>query len=265
MTRYLISFDDGAMTFPEEDLPAVAAAAHAVVDEAKAAGAWVFGAGVTSKDGVSVVAVDGTVATAPRPRRTSAASRSSRCSTRKDALRWAAKIAGACRCAQDVRELVPDVGDCPRDCPPTRRGQAKSARSSRKDRRVSSKGTVPGTVPDRGLVTVVARVSSTRRCPTPLPPEREGDARHDERGDGDDRGGPVRARGAERRRRREERTDRSDEADQAGMSQRGKTVQSSCATSAAPARSGATAASGRAAGCARFRSIRSRCSRATAR
>ena len=27
MTRYLISFDDGAMTFPEEDLPAVAAAA----------------------------------------------------------------------------------------------------------------------------------------------------------------------------------------------------------------------------------------------
>ena len=31
MTRYLISFDDGAMTFPEEDLPDVAEAAHAVV------------------------------------------------------------------------------------------------------------------------------------------------------------------------------------------------------------------------------------------
>ena len=30
MTRYLISFDDGAMTFPEEDLPDVAEAAHAV-------------------------------------------------------------------------------------------------------------------------------------------------------------------------------------------------------------------------------------------
>jgi len=27
MTRYLISFDDGAMTFPEEDLPDVAKAA----------------------------------------------------------------------------------------------------------------------------------------------------------------------------------------------------------------------------------------------
>ena len=31
MTRYLISFDDGAMTFPEEELPAVGEAAHAVV------------------------------------------------------------------------------------------------------------------------------------------------------------------------------------------------------------------------------------------
>jgi hypothetical protein len=43
MTRYLISFDDGAMTFPEEELPDVAEAAHAVVEEAKDAGVWVFG------------------------------------------------------------------------------------------------------------------------------------------------------------------------------------------------------------------------------
>ncbi len=34
--RYLISFPEGAMTFPDEDLPAVAEAAHAVVREAKA-------------------------------------------------------------------------------------------------------------------------------------------------------------------------------------------------------------------------------------
>ena len=38
MTRYMISFDDGAMTFPEEDLPDVAEAAQAVVQEAKDAG-----------------------------------------------------------------------------------------------------------------------------------------------------------------------------------------------------------------------------------
>jgi hypothetical protein len=35
MTRYLISFDDGAMTFPEEDLPDVAEASHAVVQRGK--------------------------------------------------------------------------------------------------------------------------------------------------------------------------------------------------------------------------------------
>ena len=36
MPRYLISFPEGAMTFPDEDLPDVAAASHAVVREARA-------------------------------------------------------------------------------------------------------------------------------------------------------------------------------------------------------------------------------------
>ena len=44
MTRYLISFDHGAMTFPEEELPEVAEAAHAVVHEAKISGVWVSAA-----------------------------------------------------------------------------------------------------------------------------------------------------------------------------------------------------------------------------
>ena len=57
MTRYLISFDDGAMTFPAE-LPAVAEAAHAVVREAKDAGVWVFGGGLHSYEEMSVVAID---------------------------------------------------------------------------------------------------------------------------------------------------------------------------------------------------------------
>jgi hypothetical protein len=40
MPRYLISFDDGSMDhIPEEDRPAVGESAHAVVREAKAAGA----------------------------------------------------------------------------------------------------------------------------------------------------------------------------------------------------------------------------------
>jgi hypothetical protein len=44
MKRYLISFDDDAMTFPEEDGPAVAEAAHAVFREATDAGPRVCGA-----------------------------------------------------------------------------------------------------------------------------------------------------------------------------------------------------------------------------
>jgi hypothetical protein len=38
MTRYLISFDDGAMVIPEQELPAVGEAAHAVVRAAQEAG-----------------------------------------------------------------------------------------------------------------------------------------------------------------------------------------------------------------------------------
>ena len=107
MARYLISFDDGAMTFPEEELPAVADAAYAVVEEAKAAGAWVFGAGVVGKDDVSVVATDGTVR-GPASKAYIGGFSVVDVPTRADALRWAARIAVACRCDQEVRELVPD-------------------------------------------------------------------------------------------------------------------------------------------------------------
>ena len=67
MTRYLISFDDGAMTFPEGDLPDVAEAAHAVAQEAKDGGVWVFGGGLKGQEEVSVVATDGTVTDGPYP------------------------------------------------------------------------------------------------------------------------------------------------------------------------------------------------------
>ena len=46
MTQYLISFEDGTMDFPEEDLPKVAEDAHAVVQEAKDAGVFVFTGGL---------------------------------------------------------------------------------------------------------------------------------------------------------------------------------------------------------------------------
>jgi hypothetical protein len=73
MTQYLISFDDGAMSFPEEDLPEVTKAAHEVVVEAQAAGVWVFGGASWPPTGWSPTA------RTRRPRRSSAGSRLLRC------------------------------------------------------------------------------------------------------------------------------------------------------------------------------------------
>jgi hypothetical protein len=109
MTRYLISFDDGAMTFPEADLPAVSEASHAVVHEAQAAGVWVTGGGIQGHE-VSVVATDGSVDDDPprKPGRHLGGFSILEVSSREEALAWAGKIAAACRCAQEVRELMDD-------------------------------------------------------------------------------------------------------------------------------------------------------------
>ncbi|MER6387336.1 YciI family protein [Streptomyces sp. NPDC059382] len=112
MTRYLISFDDGAMNFPEEELPEVAEASLAVVREAREAGAWVFGGGL-ERQRASVVATDGTVTDGPFPETKAVLGGFSIIDvpSREDALEWAAKFAAACRCAQEVREILPDPTD----------------------------------------------------------------------------------------------------------------------------------------------------------
>src|SRR5215217_3766040 len=109
MTRYLISFDDGAMIIPAEELPDVAEAAHQVVQEAKNAGVWVFGGGV-ERQSASIVATDGTVTAGPYPETKAVIGGFSVIDvpSREEALEWAAKIAAACRCAQEVREIMYD-------------------------------------------------------------------------------------------------------------------------------------------------------------
>ncbi|HEY5629996.1 MAG TPA: YciI family protein [Candidatus Limnocylindrales bacterium] len=109
MPRYIISFDDGWMTFPEEDLPEVGRDAHAVVKEAQDAGVWVFGGGLESQR-ASVVATDGTVTDGPFPETKEVIGGFAIVDvpTRQEALAWAAKFAVACRCSQEVRELLPD-------------------------------------------------------------------------------------------------------------------------------------------------------------
>ena len=109
MTRYIILFDDGDMTFPEEDLPDVAKAARAVEKEAVDAGVWVFSAGLEHQD-PSVVATDGTITDGPYPESKEHIGGFAivNVASREEALKWAAKIAVACRCAQQVFELLPD-------------------------------------------------------------------------------------------------------------------------------------------------------------
>ena len=107
MTRYLISFDAHAMDhIADEDMPAVSKAAHELVEEAMNAGVWVFGGGLESQK-ASIVATDGTVTDGPYLEAIGGF-----CvldlPSHDEALTWAAKTAVACRCAQEVREFMPD-------------------------------------------------------------------------------------------------------------------------------------------------------------
>jgi hypothetical protein len=109
MARYLISFDDGTMDIPAEDLPAVGEAAHRVVREAQEAGVWIFGGGVERQQ-ASIVATDGTTADGPYPETKAVIGGFSIIDvpSREEALAWAARFAEACRCAQEVREIMFD-------------------------------------------------------------------------------------------------------------------------------------------------------------
>jgi hypothetical protein len=107
MPRYLISFDAHAMDhIPAEEMPAVGEASHDLVREAMTAGVWVFGGGLEHQQ-ASIVATDGTVTDGQYPEAVGGF-----CivdvGSREEALEWAAKTAVACRCAQEVREFMPD-------------------------------------------------------------------------------------------------------------------------------------------------------------
>jgi hypothetical protein len=110
MPRYLISFDDGSMDhIPEVDWPAVGEAAHAVVREAKAAQVWIFGGGIRRQQS-TIIATDGTITVGPVPETKAVIGGFSiiEVPSREEALVWAARFAEACRCAQEVREIMFD-------------------------------------------------------------------------------------------------------------------------------------------------------------
>lgn len=109
MVRYLISFNDGDMNFPEEDFPAVGEAAHAVMRDAIKSGAWIVGGGFQGYS-LRVVGTDGSVIDGPLLESPVHLGGFAiiEVATDAEALEWARKIAVACRCAQEVRKIMAD-------------------------------------------------------------------------------------------------------------------------------------------------------------
>ena len=107
MAQYLISFGAHAMDhIPDEDMPDVAKAAHAVVQETVNAGVFVCAGGLQDQP-ASIVGTDGTVTEGPYPEAIGGLT-VVEVPSREEALEWAAKIAVACRCAQEVRAIGPE-------------------------------------------------------------------------------------------------------------------------------------------------------------
>jgi hypothetical protein len=110
MPHYLISFPGPAMDVSPEDLPEVARASRAVIQEAKDAGVYVFGGGIDEGVAPAMVHGDGSVTEGTYPQTTefNGGFTVLNLPSREAALEWAEKIAVACRCAQELREFMYD-------------------------------------------------------------------------------------------------------------------------------------------------------------
>jgi len=110
MTKYLISFPGKAMQLSEEEFAAAGRDARAVITEARAAGVYVFGGGINEEVASVMVAADGTATddTYPQTREFNGGFTVLELPSRDEALEWAAKIAKACRCSQELREFMYD-------------------------------------------------------------------------------------------------------------------------------------------------------------
>ncbi len=110
MSKYLISFPAPAMRVPESDWAEVGEAAHAVIREARHAGVYVFGGGINENVAPLMVAADGTVTneTYPQTKDFDGGFCVLELPSREAAVQWAARIAKACRCSQELREFGDD-------------------------------------------------------------------------------------------------------------------------------------------------------------
>ncbi|MGN6555343.1 MAG: YciI family protein [Verrucomicrobiota bacterium] len=105
MAKYLISFPSAAMVVSDGEWEAAGRDAHAVIDEAKAAGVYVFAGGIDENVAPVRVSADGRVVDggyswAPP---LNGGFTVLELSSREEAVAWAARIAKACRCDQELR------------------------------------------------------------------------------------------------------------------------------------------------------------------
>jgi hypothetical protein len=107
MTKYLISFPGAAMEVPAEDIAAVGEAARKLIRAAKDAGVYVFAGGINGNAEPLMVASDGTATNGsyPQTKDFDGGFCVLDLPSREAAILWAAKLARACRCSQELREF----------------------------------------------------------------------------------------------------------------------------------------------------------------
>jgi len=107
MPQYLISFPGAAMQLTPDEFEQAGKDANAVVEELRDAGVLVFAAGIDESTDPVMVAADGTVTseTYPQTKEFNGGLTVIEVPSRDEALKWAAKIATACRCSQEVRQV----------------------------------------------------------------------------------------------------------------------------------------------------------------
>ena|SRR5688572_30252468 len=110
MAKYLISFPSAAMVVADAELEAAGRDARAVIEEAKSAGVHVFAGGIDQNVPVALVSADGAVVQGGYPWAPPLDGGFTvlELSSREEAVAWAARIAKACRCDQELRLFMID-------------------------------------------------------------------------------------------------------------------------------------------------------------
>ena len=110
MAKYLISFPSSAMNVPDSEWEAVVRDSHAVIREAKESGVYVFGGGIDETVPPVLVSADGSVAEGGYPWAPplNGGFTVLELPSRSEAITWAARVAKACRCDQELRVFAFD-------------------------------------------------------------------------------------------------------------------------------------------------------------